>query len=119
MFPNASFTNVVNPNADTLYSVAWIDTKKEPVILSMPDTHGRYYLMPMFNCWTDCFASPGSRTTGTGPGNYAITGLGWNGTLPEGIIQMNSSTRWVWIVGRIACNGSSDYESVWALQNQN
>jgi hypothetical protein len=118
MFPNASFTNVVNPNADTLYSVAWVDTEKEPIILSLPDTHGRYYLMPMFNYWTDCFASPGSRTTGTGPGNYAITGLNWDGALPEGIIRMNSSTRWVWIVGRIACNGSSDYKNVWELQNQ-
>ncbi len=117
-FPNVSFTNVVNPNADTLYSAAWIDTKKEPIILSLPDTHGRYHLMPMFNCWTDCFASPGSRTTGTGPGNYVITGPGWNGTLPEGIAAMNSSTRWVWIVGRIACSGSADYQSVWDLQNQ-
>jgi hypothetical protein len=116
--PNASFTNVVNPNADTLYSAAWVDTEKEPIILSVPDTHGRYYLMPMFNLWTDCFASPGSRTTGTGPGDYAITGPNWNGTLPDGITEMKSSTRWVWIVGRIACAGPSDYQNVWALQNQ-
>jgi len=118
VFPNATFTNVVNPNADTLYSSAWIDTQNEPIILSVPDTHGRYYLMPMFNYWTDCFASPGSRTTGTEPGNYAITGPDWNGTLPDGVARTNSSTRYVWIVGRIACNGSSDYANVWALQDQ-
>ncbi len=118
VFPDATFTNVVNPNADTLYSSAWIDTSKEPIILSLPDTDGRYYLMPMFNCWTDCFASPGSRTTGTGAGNFAITGPGWSGKLPEGLPEMRSSTRWVWIVGRIACTGPSDYENVWKLQDQ-
>lgn len=118
VFPDATFTNVVNPNADTLYSSAWIDTAKEPVIISLPDTQGRYYLMPMLNYWTDVFASPGSRTTGTGSGNFAITGPNWSGKLPEGITEMKSSTRWVWIVGRIACTSSSDYEAVWKLQDQ-
>jgi hypothetical protein len=117
-FPDATFVNVVNPNADTLYSSAWIDTADEPVILSVPDTNGRYYLMPMLNYWTDCFASPGSRTTGTGAGNFAITGPNWSGELPEGITELRSSTRWVWIVGRIACAGPSDYENVWKLQDQ-
>jgi hypothetical protein len=117
-FPDATFVNVVNPNADTLYSSAWIDTAKEPIILSVPDTHGRYYLMPMLNYWTDCFASPGSRTTGTGAGNFAITGPNWTGKLPADLTEMKSSTRWVWIVGRIACAGPSDYENVWKLQDQ-
>jgi hypothetical protein len=117
-FPDATFINVVNPNADTLYSSAWIDTAKEPVIISLPDTQGRYYLMPMLNYWTDVFASPGSRTTGTGAGNFAITSPDWSGKLPEGITEMKSSTRWVWIVGRIACAGPSDYENVWKLQDQ-
>jgi hypothetical protein len=117
-FPDATFTNVVNPNADTLYSAAWVDTAKEPVIFSVPDTQGRYYLMPMLNYWTDVFASPGSRTTGTGAGNFAITGPNWSSKLPEGITEMKSSTRWVWIVGRFACAGPSDYEAVWRLQDQ-
>jgi len=73
-FPDATFTTVVRPNADTLYSTAWIDTAKEPVILSVPDTNGRYYMMSLQDYWTDVFASVGSRTTGTGAGNYAVTG---------------------------------------------
>jgi len=72
----------------------------------------------MLNLWTDVFASPGSRTTGTGAGNFAITGPNWSGSLPAGITEMKSSTRWVWIVGRIACAGPSDYEAVWKLQGQ-
>lgn len=118
VFPDATFVNVVNPNADTLYSSAWVDTGKEPIIISLPDTQGRYYLMPMLNYWTDSFASPGSRTTGTGSGNFAITGPNWSGKLPVGITEMKSSTRWVWIVGRIACTGPSDYQNVSKLQDQ-
>ncbi len=117
VFPDASFTNVVRPNADTLYSAAWVDTSKEPIILSVPDMQGRYYLMPILNYWTDVIGSPGSRTTATG-GNFAITGPNWKGKLPKGVIEIKSDTRFAWIVGRIACTGPSDYENVWNLQAQ-
>jgi len=117
-FPDATFTDVVRPNADTLYSLAWVDTGKEPVILSVPDTQGRYYLLPSLNYWTDVFDSPGSRTTGTGAGNFAITGPNWSGKLPAGLTEMKSSTRWVWILGRFTCYGPADYQNVWNLQDQ-
>jgi len=117
VFPDASFTTVVRPNADTLYSSAWIDTSPEPIVLSLPDTQSRYYLMPMLNMWTDAFASPGSRTTGCSAGEYAITGPSWSGALPVGLTEVGSSTRFVWIVGRFACAGPSDYESVWSIQD--
>ena len=117
-FPDATFTTVVRPNADTLYSSAWVDTAEEPVILSVPDTQGRYYMIPLMNYWTDVFESPGSRTTGTKAGTFAITGPGWSSTLPEGVTEIKSPTRWVWVIGRFACTGSSDYENVWKIQNE-
>jgi len=68
-FPDPAFKNVVSPNADTLYSLAWLDVSKEPIVLHVPNTNGRYYLMPMLDAWTNVFTSPGKRTTGTGEGD--------------------------------------------------
>ena len=84
-YPDASFREVTAPNADTLYSAAWLDLSREPYVLSIPDSKGRYYLMPMLDAWTNVFQAPGKRTTGTGPQKYAITGPGWKGALPAGV----------------------------------
>ena len=117
-FPDATFTDVVSPNADTLYSLAWLDLKKEPLVLSVPDTHGRYYLMPMLDGWTNVFASPGKRTTGTAKGDFAITGPRWTGSLPPGMQEIKSPTEMVWIIGRTQTNGKTDFPAVNALQAQ-
>src|ERR1700704_1928865 len=46
-YPSADFKGVVRVNFDTLYSIAWVDLTKEPMIVSAPSTDGRYYLLPM------------------------------------------------------------------------
>ncbi len=118
-YPDASFRDVTAPNADTLYTMAWMDLGKEPWVLSIPDMKDRYYLMPMLDGWTTVFQVPGKRTTGTGAQTYAITGPGWTGTLPSGIKEYKSPTNMVWILGRIYCTGTpEDYAAVHALQDQ-
>jgi hypothetical protein len=118
-YPNASFRDVTAPNADTLYSTAWLDVSREPYVLSLPDEEGRYYLMPMLDAWTTVFQVPGKRTTGTKAQSYAITGPNWQGTLPEGVVEYKSPTSMVWILGRTYCTGTpDDYAAVHAIQDK-
>lgn len=117
-YPDASFRDVTAPNADTLYTTAFIDVEKEPWVLSIPDMKDRYFLFPMLDGWTDVFQAPGKRTTGTGAQTYAITGPGWKGALPSGVKEYKSPTSLVWILGRIYCTGTpEDYAAVHAAQD--
>ena len=115
-YPPADFKGVVRSNFDTLYSLAWLDLTKEPQVVSAPDTNGQFYLLPMLDMWTDVFASPGWRTTGTKAANFLVTPPGWSGTLPAGFTQIEAPTPYVWIIGRTKTDGPSDYDAVHKIQ---
>ena len=125
-YPPPSDRTVVRPNFDTLYSIAYLDLTKEPVIVSVPDTNGRYYLLPMLDMWTDVFASPGWRTTGTQPGHFLVTPPGWRPELRDRFIEefqlpantqrIDAPTPIVWVIGRTKTDGPADYEAVHKIQ---
>jgi hypothetical protein len=125
-YPTAEDRAVVRPNFDTLYSSAWLDLTEEPMVVSVPDTNGRYYLLPILDMWTDVFASPGWRTTGTQAQTLVIVPLGWrpdlqdrlidNFKLPTDTQRLEAPTPYVWIIGRIKTDGPSDYGAVHKLQ---
>ena len=82
-FPPATFRGATHPNFDTLYSLSWLDLTKGPVVISVPDTHGRYYLLQMLDMWTNTFAGVGKRTTGTDAGNFVVVDLAGRVNCPK------------------------------------
>jgi hypothetical protein len=117
-YPDASFTDVVSPNADTLYEILWFDVSKEPLVIHTPALNGRYALFPMLDAWTNVFDSPGTRTTGDGEQTFAVTGPGWSGTLPSGVREVKSPTSINWMIGRIYSDGTkADFDAVHKLQD--
>jgi hypothetical protein len=116
-FPDASFRTIVRPNADTLYSTAWIDVSKEPMLLHVADSGGRFYLLQFMDAWTETFADPGKRTSGTGEMWVALVGPGWSGKLPEHVVRYDAPTNLVWLLGRTQTNGTADYDNVHAFQH--
>jgi hypothetical protein len=125
-YPPASDKTVVRTNYDTLYSLTYLDLLKEPVVVSVPDTAGRFYLLPMLDMWTDVFASPGWRTTGTQASNFLVTPPGWRPDLrdrfidefklPKDVQRIDAPTPYVWIIGRTKTDGPSDYDAVRKIQ---
>lgn len=115
---NHTAATVVAPNNDTLYSSAWLDLAQEPLVLEVPDTQGRYYVMQFMDFYTNNFAYVGKRATGTKPGRYAITGPNWHGALPKGLRQIQAPTNAVWLLGRTLVDGQDDLPAAHAIQDQ-
>ena len=116
-FPGARFKEVVRPNVDTLYTTAFIDMHQGPWVFEMPANDQRFELMPFMDAWTNVFASPGTRTTGTTGGRFLLADPHWTGATPAGMTLLRAPTRMVWLIGRTQTNGSADYPVVHQLQD--
>ena len=116
-YPPATYHGVTAPNADTLYSCAFLDLSGEPMVLSYPDMGKRFYLFPIYDAWTNVIRSPGSRTSGQAAQNFLIAGPSWHGSVPGDLILVRSSTNAAFIIGRVYSDGTSqDLAQVHKLQ---
>ena len=107
----------VSINNDTIYSIAQVDVSGGPVLLRVPDTAGRYYVLQFVDAWTNNFAYVGRRATGTAAGAFLLVPPGWQGDTPAGTQVIEFPTTVGTIVGRWACDGQADLAAVRALQN--
>lgn len=118
----AGGSRVVTPNNDTLYTNAWIDLADGPLVIDVPDTAGRYYVLGLLDFYTNPFAHLGTRLTGNGARSFLIAGPDWRGEVsapfdaPGAFVR--APTRWVWIIGRILVDGEHELPAVHALQDR-
>lgn len=117
----AGKSRVVTPNNDTLYTNAWLDLGDGPLVIDVPDTAGRYYVLGLLDFYTNPFAHIGQRLTGTAARSFLVTAPGWRGELPaafrEAGAHIEAPTRWLWVIGRILVDGPQDVQAVNALQD--
>lgn len=117
----AGGSRVVTPNNDTLYSNAWLDLDAGPLVIDVPATAGRYYVLGLLDMFTNPFAHLGSRLHGTEAGAFLVSGPGWQGDVPAAFRgngrHVRSATRWAWMIGRWAVQGEEDLPAVHALQD--
>ena len=112
-FPTAAFKDVVRANVDTLYSSAFLDLSKEPFVLSVPDTHGRYYLLPMFDTWTNVFADAAAAESGRLAGHlYPARGALWRARRE---LAARAAARLQRHVAHVLANGHGAVDHRWQL----
>lgn len=106
------------PNADTLYTMVWLDVSDEPWVFAVPDMGDRYYIMPFTDGWSEVFHVSSQPLNGGKAQTFAVTGPGWSGTIPDAMVELKSPTGMVWVLGRIYSDGSAaDYAAVHKLQD--
>jgi hypothetical protein len=108
----------VSPNNDTLYSIAMLDVRSEPLVLHVPDTADRYYVLQFIDAWTNNFTYIGRRATGTGEADFLLVPSGYAGEKLAGMRVVEVPGGIGTIGGRIAVNGKADLPAVRALQDQ-
>lgn len=108
--------HVAGPNVDTIYGLAWLDLRAEPVVVSVPEAHDRYYSFQFLDAYLNTFSYVGRRETGTQAGAYALTAPGWKGQLPAGVKQISSPTSLVVALTRTLVKGAADLPAAQALQ---
>lgn len=112
------FKDVVTPNVDTVYCAAFLDLSRKPVVLNVPDTNDRYYVMQIMDAYSNTFSSIGRRTTGTKAGKFAIVGPDWKGVLPSELKAVKSPTNTAWLIGRVLAKGKDDMDEAIKILKQ-
>jgi hypothetical protein len=117
-YPPATYRGVSATNADTLYSLAWLDLS-EPQVFSHPEIKDRFFTFELVDLWMIVKNSVGTNTSGSKAMTYLFTGPDWKGTVPEGMTHISFPTRYMVILGRTyALDNKKDLDKVHALQAQ-
>lgn len=108
--------SIVSPNQDTLYSVAVLDLRGEPMVLTVPDATDRYWTYQFLDTWSDSVGYIGTRATQGKGGSFAITPPGFTGTLPADVEKIEATTPQMFVLGRYLIHDAADAANVLALR---
>lgn len=104
---------------DVLYVAGWLDLRKGPQVLHVPDMADRYYSVQLTDPLTSAnFAYVGKRTTGTRAGDFLLTGPGWKGSIPVGMTGISVPHTSALVIGRVFVASESDQPAAFALAQQ-
>jgi len=113
------FRDVVRPNNDTMYSLAWLDLRAQPIVITVPEIKDRYYSVQLVDMFTHNFGYIGTRATGTDAGSYVVAGPQWEGTKPgDAKAVLRSESNFVYCIIRTEVDGPDDVAAVVELQKQ-
>ncbi|NML31532.1 DUF1254 domain-containing protein [Paraburkholderia antibiotica] len=122
--PPIGAANPPQPSLDTLDSTGWLDLADEPVILSLPDSRGRYVDARVLDMWGNVVWSTGPQFVAGSAGakgvraqTIAFVTPGWQGELPKGAKRVEVPTRNAWIGVRVQSNGARDLTAIRKLQH--
>ncbi len=114
---DASARDVVAPNNDTPYSIAWLDLRRQPMVIHIPRVK-RYFVIPLYDPYTENFRNLGT-VAQTKPGDYVVTGPAQHGIkLPKGTHRIKSRYDRAWIIGRTINFGPADLKHTHRIQNR-
>jgi len=111
----AEESGYVTPNINVVYGFGFIDLGRQPVILTAPDSHGRYYMIEICDMWTNAFAYPAGAVAGYNGGKFALVGPGWAGSLPAGVQRIDCPTRWIELQPRVHVKNEADLAAAKAV----
>lgn len=83
------------PEVNVIYGFGFMDLRQEPIVLSVPNSEGRYYKVQIVDMWTNAFAYVGGTATGYQGGTFVLVGPNWKGDLPPNIQRIDCPTPWV------------------------
>ena len=104
----AAQSGYVTPNVNVIYGFGFVDLSQQPIILSAPNSNGRYYMVQIVDMWSNAFAYVGGTATGYQGGTYALVGPGWDGRLPAGVTRIDCPTRWIELQPRVHVKNAAD-----------
>lgn len=109
--------DIVTPANDLLYTNAWIDLRRGPVVIEVPAQTGRYFVLELLDVYTNNFHNIGTRNTPREGARFALMPPGDDSPPPAGCIAVACPSMLVWLLGRVLVDDEADLVEARSFQS--